>query len=257
MNKGTMLDGQIVMITGAAAGIGRATALAAAREGAQLALADANEEGVKATAALVAQAGGHAISLCANVADPKDVAAMLDSALRHYGRVNHCFNNAGVSQWHCGGAGMKVAELTQDIFARVIEVNLTGTWLCMRAQIEHLLTHGGGSILNTASISGLAGAAGAGAYAASKHAVVGLSKSAALEYAQAGIRINCLCPGYTDTAFVQSAMTLRPEQVLASIPMRRLGSPEEVAEMAVWLMSDRAAYVTGGTFAVDGGFLAA
>lgn len=252
-----MLAGKVVMITGAGAGIGRATALVAAREGAQLALFDANNDGVAATSALVEQAGGQAFSKAGNVADASDVDAMLDAVLGRYGRLDHCFNNAGVSQWHCGGAGLKVAELTEDIFSKVVEVNLMGTWLCMRAQINYLRTHGGGSILNTASISGLAGAPCAGAYAASKHAVVGLSKSAALEYAQEGLRINCICPGYTDTNFVQSAMTLRAEQVLSSIPMRRLASPDEVAEMAVWLLSDRAAYVTGGAFPVDGGFLAA
>lgn len=257
MNKEGILAGQIVLITGAAGGIGRAAALAAAREGACLALADANEEGAQACAALVTQAGGKAIALRVNVADPQDVASMHDAARAHYGRVNHFFNNAGVSQAHFGGGGRKLAELTHDVFSRVMEVNLTGTWLCMRAQIEHLLTLGGGSILNTASIAGLSGAPGASAYAASKHAIVGLSKSAALEYAQSGIRVNCLCPGFTETAFVQPVMALRADQVMSSIPMRRLATPEEVAEMAVWLMSARAAYVTGTAVAVDGGFLAA
>lgn len=257
MHPAGLLNDRVVLITGAAAGIGRATALLAAREGARLALFDANEDGVATTAALVSQAGGRAIWQRVDVTKPGDVASMLEMVVREYGQFHHCFNNAGVAQWHCGGAGLKVAELTQDIFARVIEVNLIGTWLCMRAQIEHLLAHGGGSIVNTASIAGLVGMAQAGAYAASKHAVVGLSKSAALEYAQAGIRINCLCPGFTDTSFVQSVMATRPEQVLASVPMRRLASPEEVAEMAVWLMSDRASYVTGAALPVDGGFAAA
>jgi NAD(P)-dependent dehydrogenase (short-subunit alcohol dehydrogenase family) len=221
-----------------------------------LAVADINMEAVAETASLVKAAGGQVLALGADISAAEDVQAMLDSVVRHYGRLDHAFNNAGVAQWQVGAAGKKVAELTEEAWSRVIAINLTGTWLCMRAEIEHMRQHGGGTIVNTASISGLIGMVRSGAYVASKHAIVGLSKSAALDYAEANIRINCVCPGLVDTVFVQAAMADRGEQLMASVPMQRMAQPEEISEMVLWLMSDKSRYVTGGAFPIDGGVMA-
>ncbi|MEJ8850789.1 glucose 1-dehydrogenase [Variovorax rhizosphaerae] len=256
MDPTRMLEDKIVLITGAAAGIGRATALLAAREGARLALADIDLQRAEETADLVVQAGGQALALRVDISNASAVGAMVEDTVSHYGRLDHAFNNAGIAQWQCGAAGRKVGELTEEQFAQIMGVNVTGTWLCMRAEIAHMLEQGGGTILNTASVVGSVGRLGSGAYAASKHAIIGLSKSAAIEYADAAIRVNCLCPGFIDTGFLKASRALRGDQLLASVPMRRLGQPEEMAEMAVWLMSDRARYATGSLMTVDGGFMA-
>jgi len=251
-----MLKDKVLLITGAGAGIGRATALAAAREGALLALSDLKDDAVRETASLVQAAGGVVTAMSADISDAKEVQAIVDAAVHHYGRLDHAFNNAGVAQWQVGAAGCKVAELSEEAFAKIISINLMGTWLCMRAEIEHMRRHGGGAIVNTASISGLMGMVRSGAYVASKHAIIGLSKSAALDYAEANIRINCVCPGFVDTVFVQAAMADRGPQLMASVPMQRMAQPEEISEMVLWLLSSKSGYVTGGAFPIDGGVTA-
>ncbi len=251
-----MLKDKVILITGAAGGIGRATAIAAAREGARLALADLNLEGARDTAALVAQSGGEALTVRADIGRAEEVEAMVAATVAHFGRLDGAFNNAALAQWQAGAAATRLADIGEEAFARILQVNVTGTWLCMRAELTHMRLHGGGTIVNCSSVSGLVGRTGSGAYSASKHAINGLTKTAALEYAADHIRVNAVCPGFIDTEFVKSSVATRGEGLLASVPMRRLGQPEEVAEIVVWLLSDRARYVTGSLMGVDGGFMA-
>jgi NAD(P)-dependent dehydrogenase (short-subunit alcohol dehydrogenase family) len=251
-----MLKDKIILVTGAAGGIGRATCLAAAREGARVAAADLNLEGARHTTALVEQAGGQALPLQADIGRAAEVEALVAAAVAHFGRLDGALNNAAVAHWQVGAAATKLADIGEEAFASLLKVNVTGTWLCMRSELKHMAQHGGGVIVNTSSVSGLVGRTGSGAYSASKHAINGLTKTAALEYAAAGIRVNAVCPGFIDTEFVKSSVATRGEGLLASVPMHRLGTPEEVAEMVVWLLSDRARYVTGSLLGVDGGFMA-
>lgn len=251
-----MLNDKVILITGAAGGIGRATAVAAAREGARVAVADLNFEGAQETASLIAEAGGTALALRVDISVSSDVDAMVAAVVERFSRLDGVFNNAALAQWQCGAASKKIGEISEEAFARIMQVNVTGTWLCMRAELEHMRQHGGGAIVNASSVSGLVGRAGSGAYSASKHAINGLTKTAAVEYAASAIRVNAVCPGFIDTEFVKSSLATRGDALLASVPMHRLGQPEEVAELVVWLLSDRARYVTGSLQGVDGGFMA-
>jgi NAD(P)-dependent dehydrogenase (short-subunit alcohol dehydrogenase family) len=251
-----MLDGKSALITGGGGGIGRATALAFAREGARVAVADLIEDAARETVGLVNAAGGQAISLSGDVSKDADVRAMIEAVVGAYGRLDCAFNNAGVAGWHVGSVNQKTAEWSEESFDRMIAVNLKGVWLCLRAEIKQMLAQGGGTIVNTASIAGLAGLPNAAAYVAAKHGVVGLTKTAALEYAEANIRVNAVCPGYIRTRMTQPMMQARRDEVLTHTPMARLGNPEEIAEMVVWLCSDRASYVSGAAYNVDGGWMA-
>ncbi|MGI4900787.1 MAG: SDR family NAD(P)-dependent oxidoreductase [Janthinobacterium lividum] len=250
------MSDKVLLITGAGGGIGRAAALNASHEGALLALSDLNRNSAEATADMVRAAGGTALAVAADVCDAASVAALLHAVVARYGRLDCALNNAGIAQWHAGAAGLRVGEMSEAAWTQVINTNLNGTWLCMKAELEQMQRNDGGSIVNTASISGLIGMPRSGAYVASKHAIIGLTKSAALEYARDNIRINCVCPGFVDTQFVQAAMADRGPQIMSSVPMGRLGSPEEISEMIVWLLSQRAGYVTGGAFPIDGGVMA-
>ena len=240
-----LLEGKAALITGAGGGIGRATALAFAREGARVAVADVAIERAGETVAQVNTAGGQAISLAGDVTRDADVREMIDAVVGVYGRLDCAFNNAGVAGWHVGSFNQKTAEWTEESFDRMIAVNLKGVWLCLRAEINQMLTQGGGSIVNTASIAGLVGLPYATAYVAAKHGVVGLTKTAALEYAEAKIRVNAVCPGYIKTPMTAAMTPERGAALLGHTPMKRLGEADEIAEMVVWLSSDRASYVTG------------
>jgi NAD(P)-dependent dehydrogenase (short-subunit alcohol dehydrogenase family) len=251
-----MLKGKVVLITGAAGGIGRATAVAAASQGAQVAVADLDLEGAQETASLASKAGAASLALRADISKPTEVGSMIAAVIERFGRLDCAVNNAAIAQWQCGAASKKLGEIEVDAFCRIMEINVTGTWLCMRAELEQMCRQGGGVIVNTSSVSGLVGRQGSGAYSASKHAINGLTKTAAIEYAASGIRVNAVCPGFIDTVFVQSSLATRGEKLLESVPMHRLGQPQEVAEMVVWLLSDRASYVTGSLLGVDGGFMA-
>ena len=251
-----LLDGKSALVTGGGGGIGRATALAFAREGARVAVADYAAETAAETVAMVNAAGGQAITLTGDVARGRDVGTMLDETIGAYGRLDCAFNNAGIGPSQVDAAGKKTADWSEDSFDRMIAVNLKSVWLCMRAEIRQMLTQGGGAIVNTGSIAGLNGLATSSAYVAAKHGVVGLTKTAALEYAEAGIRVNAVCPGFIETRMTEDTMRRRGAAILAQIPAKRMGTPAEIAEMVVWLCSERASYVTGAAYNVDGGWMA-
>ena len=251
-----MLDGKTALISGAARGIGRATALLFAKEGARVAVADLDGDGAAATVALINKAGGQAIAITVEIAKPDQVNAMVARAVDAFGRLDCAFNNAGISGYQVGSAGQKTADWSEDAFDRMIAVNLKGVWLAMRAEIEVMAKQGGGAIVNTGSIAGLVGLPTSSAYVAAKHGVLGLTKTAAIEYAAAKIRVNAVCPGYIETDMTKDVMARRGEQILAATPFKRMGTAQEIAEMVCWLASDRASYVSGACYNVDGGYLA-
>jgi NAD(P)-dependent dehydrogenase (short-subunit alcohol dehydrogenase family) len=251
-----LLDGKSALITGGGGGIGRATALAFAREGARVAVADVAAEAARETVAQVNAAGGQVISLAGEVTRDAEVRSMIDAVVSTYGRLDCAFNNAGIAGWQVDAGGKKTAEWSEEAFDRMIAVNLKGVWLCMRHELPQMLSQGGGAIVNTASIAGLAGLPTSSAYVAAKHGVIGLTKTAALEYAEANIRVNAVCPGFIRTRMTEDTMRRRGEAILGQVPFRRMGNPEEIAEMVVWLCSDRASYVSGAAYNVDGGWMA-
>jgi NAD(P)-dependent dehydrogenase (short-subunit alcohol dehydrogenase family) len=251
-----MVEGKVALVTGGGGGIGRASALAFAREGARVAVADFAADTARDTVALINDAGGQAITLTGDVTRAKDVRAMIDDIVAAYGRLDCAFNNAGIAPYQVEASGKKTAEWSEDSFDRMIAVNLKGVWLCMKEEIRLMQSQGGGAIVNTGSIAGLIGLVTSSAYVAAKHGVIGLTKTAALEYAEAKIRVNAVCPGFIQTRMTEDTMRRRGEQILAQIPSHRMGQPEEIAEMVVWLCSDRASYVTGAAYNVDGGWMA-
>lgn len=253
-----LLPGKIALITGAAAGIGRATALKFAEEGARLVISDVNAEGGAETAELIVKAGGEASFVKADVSKTDEVAAMVAHTIATYGRLDCACNNAGIE-----GAIAPMVEQTDENFDRIIAINLRGVFLCMRAEITEMLKTGGGAIVNLASIAGLIGFPGLSAYVASKHGVNGLTKNAALEYAKQGIRVNSICPGGIDTRMLDSLAEQSTGGSMTSAemmdplhPMGRIGTPGEVADLIVWLCSPKAAFITGTHVPIDGGFVA-
>lgn len=246
------MDGQVALVTGAASGIGRATAFAFAEQGAAVVVADVADDHGEATVRSIVEAGGRAMFVHTDVADADQVDAMVDHTVAEFGRLDHAFNNAGIE-----GAPAPLAECSRENWDRTIAVNLTGVFLCLHAEIPALRDSGGGSIVNCASIAGLNGFPGLSAYVASKHGVNGLTKAAALELASEGIRVNSVCPGAIETEMVARVAAEQPEMIertVAAHPLGRLGRPEEIAATVVWLCSDAAGFVTGQTIAVDGGY---
>jgi NAD(P)-dependent dehydrogenase (short-subunit alcohol dehydrogenase family) len=249
-----MLEGKIVLVTGGAGGIGRAAAVLFAQEGARVVVSDVDEDNIAVTIEAVRKGGGVAIGARADLTSADNIKSMIGATVDAFGRLDCAFNNGGITGAQVGMGGKLLADWDDEAFDRVIAVNLRGVFLCMKAEIGHMLEQGGGAIVNTASLGGITGVITNAGYVASKHGVVGLTKTAAMEYAP--IRINALCPGYVDTNMLKDTMSRRGEQVLSKIPFRRLAEPREIAEMACWLLSNRASYVTGGTFTVDGGCMA-
>lgn len=250
-----MLAGKAALVTGGATGIGRATALAMAREGARLAVADLAPP--EETVAAINAAGGQAIAMAADMRAEADIAAMVARTVAAFGRIDVAFNNAGVAPRAVGPVGQRTHEMSRESFEAMLDVNLTGVFLCMKHEIAAMLGSGGGAIVNTASIAGLLGLPTASNYVASKHGVVGITRTAALEYATDGIRVNAVCPGYVRTPMTDATMQARGEYLMGLVPQRRLGEPEEIAEAVVWLCSDRASFVTGSAYTLDGGYSAA
>jgi NAD(P)-dependent dehydrogenase (short-subunit alcohol dehydrogenase family) len=249
-----IVENKVALVTGGASGIGRATALIFAREGARVAVADLNLDGCDRTVAMIKEAGGEAFSLKCNVSDTQQVQAMVSAVVKSYGRLDCGFNNAGVSP-----SGGRVGEVIEDDWDFVIAVNLTGVWLCMKYELAQMSAQGGGVIINTASIMGLVGERRTGAYCAAKHGVVGITKTAALEYANKNIRVNAVCPGSTMTPMMMKAFQADPrreEAYKVSHPLGRLGTPEDIGEAVVWMCSDQASFVTGIALPVDGGYTA-
>ena len=253
-----ILDGKAALVTGGGSGIGRATAIAMAREGARVAVSDLSEDGIAQTVALINAAGGQSIAVQGDVTDEADVANMVARTVSAFGRIDCAFNNAGVAGRSVGPPGQRIHELTQSSVAKMFSVNLMGVFLCLKYEVAQMLRQGGGgAIVNTASIAGLVGLATSGHYVAAKHGVVGLTKSAAIEYAQDGIRVNCVNPGYIKTPMTKETMDERYDEIIAKVPARRLGVPEEIAEAVVWMCSDKASFMTGASHVVDGGYSAA
>ena len=249
-----LLKNKVALVTGGSSGIGRATALACAREGAKVAVADIVVAGGEETVQLVKDAGGEAIFIKADMTKAADLEAMVNTIVETYGRLDCAHNNAGIE-----GALGKTANYEEAEWDKVIAIDLTGVWLCMKYEITAMLKNGAGAIVNTASAAGLIGVPNMPAYAASKHGVVGLTKTAALEYAKAGIRVNCVCPGIIQTPMVSRLTGERPgmfEKIATAEPIGRVGQPEEIAESVVWLCSDLASFVTGHAMSVDGGIIA-
>ena len=249
------MENKVALVTGAASGIGRASAIALAREGAAVCVSDINNEGGEATAQSIIDEGGQAIFAHCDVTKSDDVRAMVATTVDQLGGLDAAVNNAGIA----GSFEQRLHETDDNLFELVLNINLRGVWLCMKAELEQMLPNGAGSIVNIASVAGLIGAPKAGAYTASKHAVVGLTRSAALDYAKRGIRINAICPAYTDTAMVQAGIAFNPALgaiMERSVPMGRLGLPSEIAEAVVWLCSESSSFVTGHPLVLDGGLVA-
>lgn len=245
------LADKVFLVTGGASGIGRASALALANEGAKVVVSDLNTTSGEETVGLLRSSGTDGLFIRADVSSANDVEALVQQTVAHFGRLDGAVNNAGV-----GGDMLPTHQREESVWDFVMNVNLKGVWLSMRYEIPALLASGGGSIVNIASAAGLIGFRYASAYSASKHGVVGLTRSAALEYATKGIRVNAVCPGFTDTPMVSDMNAANPKMVEATIkaiPMRRLGTPEEVAQAVLWLCSDASSFVNGHALAVDGG----
>ena len=249
------LADKAALVTGAASGIGRATAFALAREGAAVLVADRDGAGAEAVAAEIAARGGTARAQRCDVTRPGEVEAMVRAALDAFGgRLDCAVNNAGIT-----APGALLHDIALDAWERQLAVSLTGVFLCLRAELPVMRAQGGGAIVNTASGAARIGTPGLAHYCAAKHGVLGLTRTAALENAALGVRVNALCPGSTDTPMLRGFMERSEaarKMILASIPAGRLGSAEEIAEAALWLCSDRASYVNGAALGVDGGALA-
>jgi NAD(P)-dependent dehydrogenase (short-subunit alcohol dehydrogenase family) len=248
------LDGKIALVTGGSSGIGQAAAQIFAREGAKVVVADVLVEGGQETVRLITAASGAALFVKTDVSQPAEVEALVKRAVETYGRLDCAFNNAGIE-----GALQPTSEYDATVWDRVMSINLRGVWLCMKYEIQQMLKQGGGAIVNTASAAGLVAVPGLSAYVAAKHGVVGLTKTAALEYAKQGIRVNAVCPGGVDTPMVKRVFSNNPqfaEAAASAEPVGRLAQPAEIGEAVVWLCSDAASFVTGLPMAVDGGMVA-
>jgi len=249
-----LVDGKVALVTGASQGIGRQSALAFAREGAKVVVSDVLVEGGQETVKMIQDAGGEAAFVKCDVSNSADVAAAVKFVVDTYGRIDCAHNNAGIM-----GDALPLMDCTEANWDKTIAINLTGVFLCCKAEVGEMLKQGGGVIVNTASVAGLVGFGNLPAYSSSKHGVNGLTKQIALDYATANIRVNSVCPGVIQTPMIDSITQGDPAVIAAftaTEPVGRLGKPEEIADAAVWLCSDQASFVTGINMPVDGAYIA-
>lgn len=242
-------NGKVAFITGAASGIGRATAVAFAAEGARVAILDRSAEALRDTEAAVRKAGGEVLAIACDVSEPAQVEAAVARTVEAFGRLDIAFNNAGVEN-----KASPVAEIELDEWDRILDINLRGTFLCMKHELAQMVRQGGGVVVNTSSGAGIRGVAGGAAYAASKHAIIGLTKSAALDYAKSNIRVNAILPGNIETPMMDRFTGGDIQKAIDLEPVGRLGKPEEIADAVLWMSADLGAFVTGASISVDGGW---
>jgi len=248
------MKNKVVIITGGASGIGRATAIAFAREGATVVIGDLDKTGGENTVAAIKDTGGNATFMSVDVGTAADVQTLVAETVEQFGGLDYAFNNAGLVGSYAG-----IVDTPQEDWNSVVATNLTGVWLCMKYEIPEMLKRGGGAIVNNGSVTGLVGAAGPVGNVATKHGVLGLTRSAALQYATQGIRVNAVAPGVIRSRLIDQMMELHPDArtaTLAAIPQSRFGEPEEIAEAVLFLCSDRASYIIGHVLTVDGGLTA-
>jgi NAD(P)-dependent dehydrogenase (short-subunit alcohol dehydrogenase family) len=245
-------EGRVAFVTGAASGIGRSAALAFAREGASVVVADVSEEGNQETARMIEEQGGRALAVGCDVTRTEDVKAALAKTVAAFERLDFAFNNAGIEP----RKPAPTAEYEEEEWNRIIDINLRSVFLCMKYEIPLILKQGGGAIVNTSSGAGVIGIKGSPAYTASKHGVIGLTRAAALDYAAQNIRVNAVCPGYIETPMMDRFTGGTPEgraKVISEEPVGRMGKPEEIAAAVVWLCSDTAGFIIGHALVMDGG----
>jgi len=250
----SQFSGKVALVTGGASGLGRESALLLAKEGAQVMVSDISQTEGEETVAMISKAGGQANFVKANVTIAADVEAMVNQTIERFGRLDFALNNAGID-----GVRARTAEYPEDVWRQVIEINLTGVFLCMKYELPQMVKQGGGAIVNLSSVAGVTGFPGHAAYTASKHGVIGLTKTAAIDYARKKIRVNAVCPAYTRTPMVERMVKEFPDlekKLVERVPLGRLGLPLEIAQAVLYLFSDAAAFITGHSLVLDGGIVA-
>jgi NAD(P)-dependent dehydrogenase (short-subunit alcohol dehydrogenase family) len=249
MSSSHRFTGKVAFVTGAASGIGRASAVAFAAEGARVAILDRTEDALNETADAIRNAGGEVLTIACDVSKPEEVEAAVARTVETFGRLDIAFNNAGVEN-----KAASVAEIELDEWDRILDVNLRGTFVCMKHELAQMVRQGSGVVVNTSSGAGIRGVAGGAAYAASKHAIIGLTKSAALDYAKSNIRVNAVLPGNIETPMMDRFTGGDIQKAIDLEPVGRLGKPEEIADAVLWISADLGAFVTGASISVDGGW---
>ncbi|KEA27620.1 oxidoreductase [Pseudomonas aeruginosa] len=247
-------SGQVALVTGAASGMGLATARAFAEAGAAVALADIRKDALQAVADELSAAGHKVMAFAGDIADETYVKALVEKTVATFGRLDAAFNNAGIQS-----PAVETADVPSKVFDRITDINMRGVWLCMKYQLIQMRAQGSGAIVNNSSLGGLVGVPGRVAYHAAKHALVGMTKSAALEYADQGIRINAICPGIIDTPMVAGMLEGEAEvmnEMMKDVPIRRLGKVQEIADAVLWLCSPGSTFVVGVALPIDGGYTA-
>jgi NAD(P)-dependent dehydrogenase (short-subunit alcohol dehydrogenase family) len=249
MARPDRFTGKVALVTGAASGIGRATALAFAAEGARVAILDRTAVALRETEAALKQAGGEVLAIACDVSIPEQVEAAVAQVVERFGRLDIAFNNAGVEN-----KATPLHEIELQEWDRILNINVRGTFVCMKHEIAQMVRHGGGVVVNTSSGAGIRGVAGGASYAASKHAIIGMTRSAALDYAKQNIRVNAILPGNIETPMMDRFTGGDLQKAIDLEPVGRLGKPEEIAEAVLWMCSDLGRFVTGSSVVVDGGW---